>query len=61
MTEDDGYALVLDGISKEIEGERIVKDVEWKVKKGEHWAMLGPNGAGKTTLMEIITGYRWPT
>lgn len=34
-----------------------VKDVSFKVEKGEILGLLGPNAAGKTTLMRIMTGY----
>ncbi len=34
-----------------------VKDVSFKVNKGEILAFLGPNGAGKSTTMKILTGY----
>ena len=34
----------------------ILKSVNWKVKRGERWAVSGPNGAGKTTLLSLIIG-----
>lgn len=34
-----------------------VKNLTFKVKKGEIWGLLGPNAAGKTTTMRILTGY----
>ena len=34
---------------------KILKDISWKVKSGEQWALLGSNGAGKTTLLSLIT------
>lgn len=39
----------------------IVKDVNWKVEKGQHWAILGMNGAGKTTLLNLVCGYLYPS
>lgn len=39
----------------------ILHDMNWTVRKGEHWAVLGLNGSGKTTLLNMITGYIWPT
>jgi len=39
----------------------LLKDVNWTVKKGEHWAILGLNGSGKTTLLNVVNGYIWPT
>lgn len=34
----------------------ILKDIHWKIKKGEFWHLKGPNGSGKTTLLTMITG-----
>ncbi len=35
---------------------RVLRDVLWTIRKGEHWALLGPNGSGKTTLLSLILG-----
>ena len=36
-------------------GERtILKDLNWTVLNGEHWALGGQNGAGKSTLLSLI-------
>ena len=32
----------------------ILKNVSWKVKANEHWALLGENGSGKSTLLSLI-------
>jgi iron complex transport system ATP-binding protein len=32
----------------------VLKDVNLKIKQGEHWAILGANGSGKSTLMKVI-------
>lgn len=42
-------------------GVEILNDVDWRIERGEHWAVLGPNGCGKTTLLRIACGYAWPT
>lgn len=42
-------------------GEEILKDINWTVNAGEHWAILGLNGSGKTSLLNIVTGYNYPT
>src|SRR5471030_3481620 len=39
----------------------ILRDVSWRVRRGEHWAILGSNGSGKTSLLKSITGYLSPT
>ncbi|MBT8486829.1 MAG: ABC transporter ATP-binding protein [Phycisphaerales bacterium] len=38
-----------------------VRDVTFRVRKGEVAAFLGPNGAGKSTTMKLLTGYLAPT
>ncbi len=36
---------------------QALKEVSFKVEKGEIVGFLGPNGAGKTTTMRILTGF----
>ncbi len=43
-------------------GERtILRDIDWTIQAGQHWALLGANGSGKTTLLKVLCGYEWPT
>ena len=36
-------------------GERtILRDLDWTVHQGEHWALSGQNGAGKSTLLSLV-------
>ena len=39
----------------------ILRGVDWRVRRGEHWVILGPNGCGKTSLLKSITGYLSPS
>ncbi|WP_221564973.1 heme ABC transporter ATP-binding protein [Alkalihalobacillus sp. TS-13] len=34
----------------------ILKEITFKVEKGEMFGVLGPNGSGKTTLLKMISG-----
>lgn len=38
-----------------------VRNVSFRVEKGEVLALLGPNGSGKSTLLQIISGILQPT
>lgn len=44
------------GVCKEIEGTKILKDINLNIKEGTILGLIGANGAGKTTLIKILTG-----
>ena len=33
----------------------VLKNLNWTVRKGEHWVVMGENGAGKSTLLGLLT------
>lgn len=35
----------------------LIHNINWEVKKGDHWILFGLNGSGKTTLLSIIAGF----
>ncbi len=39
----------------------ILRGINWRIGRGEHWVVLGANGSGKTTLLKALTGYLSPT
>lgn len=39
----------------------ILTDLDWRMGRGEHWAVIGANGSGKTTLLKIAGGTLFPT
>jgi molybdate transport system ATP-binding protein len=42
-------------------GERtVLRDIDWHIKPGQHWALVGANGAGKTQLLKLVAGSVWP-
>lgn len=43
-------------ITKEFSGNKVLKEVNLSIKKGEIHGLVGENGAGKSTLMNILFG-----
>ncbi|WP_339135183.1 MAG: metal ABC transporter ATP-binding protein [Candidatus Electrothrix sp. GW3-4] len=48
--------LEIDKLSVSLRGNRILDDINLRVRKGHIHALTGPNGAGKTTLMRSVMG-----
>src|SRR5580658_2699786 len=40
---------------------RVLKDVSFELKPGQHLGILGRNGAGKSTLIRLLSGAERPT
>jgi molybdate transport system ATP-binding protein len=38
-----------------------LRDISWRLRPGERWALVGDNGAGKTQLLKLLSGDVWPT
>ncbi len=52
--------LQVDGISKTVDGEQVLKNVSFTLKKGDKVAFVGPNSIGKTMLFRILMGEEEP-
>ncbi|MCH3959039.1 MAG: ATP-binding cassette domain-containing protein [Selenomonas sp.] len=48
--------LQVDGLSKTVDGEQVLKNVSFTLKKGDKVAFVGPNSIGKTMLFKILMG-----
>jgi ABC-2 type transport system ATP-binding protein len=62
MTHEQGPVMIeADGLSKFFGDFAAIRDVTFRIHKGEVAAFLGPNGAGKSTTMKLLTGYLAPS
>lgn len=50
----------VENLTKKYADREVVRQVSFKVPKGEIVGFLGPNGAGKTTTLRMLTGYLAP-
>lgn len=48
--------LRVEGISKKIDGEQVLRDIRFTVKKGEKIALIGKSDVARTTLFKILAG-----
>ncbi len=50
----------MEGIFYEINGIKILEDINLTIKENDFLAIIGPNGGGKSTLLKIIMGLLKP-
>ncbi len=48
--------LDVKNLSSSYEGQPLLKEITFSLKKGEILCLLGPSGAGKTTLLRLLAG-----
>ncbi len=57
----DDIPLSVEELSKKFGDFQAVKDLSFKIRRGEVYGLLGANGAGKTTAIKMICGLLAPT
>lgn len=55
---DDDILLKVEGVSKEFEGNKVLKNINFTLGRGQILGLVGENGAGKSTLMKILFGMK---
>ncbi len=53
--------LTISHLEKSYGTNRVVKDFNLSVEKGEFISLLGPSGCGKTTVLRMIAGFETPS
>ena len=61
MQSTQAIAVIASNISKKYGRQRVLKDINLKIKIGEFYVLMGPNGSGKTTLTSILASVKLPT
>jgi molybdate transport system ATP-binding protein len=39
-----------------VEYQPVLKDLNWQLRRGEHWSVFGANGAGKSSFLKLLYG-----
>ena len=58
---DRDVVLALSEVDLVRDRRKILDHIDWRVRRGERWAVLGPNGSGKTSLCRIASLYLHPS
>ncbi|MDQ1848513.1 ABC transporter ATP-binding protein [Gemmobacter fulvus] len=53
--------LEISHLEKSFGSNRVVKDFNLDVEKGEFISLLGPSGCGKTTVLRMVAGFEHPS
>lgn len=53
----NNYLIEFKNVTKIINNQIILNDINLKIKKNEFVTLLGPSGCGKTTLLKILGGF----
>jgi molybdate transport system ATP-binding protein len=48
--------LLLSRVDLYVDYRLVLRDVDWQLRGGEHWAVYGANGAGKSSFLKLLYG-----
>src|SRR6202044_3475762 len=46
----------LSGVDLFVDYRAVLRNVDWQLHEGEHWAIYGANGSGKSSLLKLLYG-----
>jgi len=53
---EENSLIEFENVSISYANKPILKNIVWKIKKGDFWQLVGKNGSGKTTILSMIIG-----
>jgi molybdate transport system ATP-binding protein len=48
--------LELSHVDLHVEYRAVLRDVNWQLRRGEHWSVFGANGSGKSSFLKLLYG-----
>ena len=48
--------ISLENVDAALDGRTVLRALNWRLRRGESWAVLGGNGTGKSTFLKLIRG-----
>jgi molybdate transport system ATP-binding protein len=48
--------LRLSHVDLYVEHRAVLRDLDWELRRGEHWSVFGANGAGKSSFLKLLYG-----
>jgi molybdate transport system ATP-binding protein len=48
--------LRLSHVDLYVEHRAVLRDLNWQLRRGEHWSVFGANGAGKSSFLKLLYG-----
>jgi ABC-type molybdenum transport system ATPase subunit/photorepair protein PhrA len=48
--------LRLSHVDLYVEHRAVLRDLNWRLRRGEHWSVFGANGAGKSSFLKLLYG-----
>lgn len=54
---DEMFSVELRNVSKDYDGQVVLKNIDMELEQGKFYTLLGPSGCGKTTILRIIAGF----